>query len=908
MHKQNKPMKIWRRLFSRKNWEHELNDELRFHLEQQTAANIAAGLPPEEARRQAILQLGALEGLKENCRAQTRGFRLETIWADVRYALRLLRKAPGFTTVAILTLALGIGANTVIFTLAKEVLLNRLAVRHPDQLRLLSWTAGDKMPIQSLWGNEDKNSNGQTVSTSFSYPVYQELRHQNQGLQDLFAFKDFGRLNSAIDGEADVVTGEFVSGNFYQGLEVVPSLGRPIEPADDAAPGSGPVAVISDAFWARRFGRSPAVIGKKILLSLTPVTIIGVNPPIFTGASSVQISPDVFIPFSMQPILLPRRDGSLLNDPNEWWMQIMGRLKPGVPENSVRPSLNVALAQAVRTTMVLKPDADIPQLDLENGSRGLNMAHQFYAQPTYMLLSLAGLLLLLSCANLANLLLARTAARQREMSVRLALGAGMGRILRQVITESLLLSFFGGIAGLLLAYLGRNLIPRLLSTSWEPAPYISRFDLQVFAFAAVASVLTGFLFGLGPAWQALRMDVNSGLKESAGTATKSRKGITGKSIVVFQVCLSVLLVVCSGLFIRTLLNLSSNHVGFQPEHILLFEINPPVSRYPPPKDVALHRQLEEKLISVPGVDSITLSASPLVADNSWIENFSPNDQPRKLRDSDTAHFNSVGETFFSTMGIPILAGRGFNSGDTLTSPKVAIINQALARKFYPNTNPIGKTFNDEHYQIVGICANTKYENLRSEAPPTFYGLYTQMKDAGAMTFEVHTRTNPAAFISAIREAVQSVDKDLPLIDPRTQVEQIDATIGPERIFAFLTGAFGLIALILASIGIYGVMAYSVTRRTNEIGIRLALGAQPRTVAGMVLSETFRLMLIGIFLGLALSWAAGRLIGSLLFGISPSDPLTFTLVALILLLVGAIAGWIPAHRAMRVDPMLALRHE
>jgi predicted permease len=901
-------MTNWRRWFSRnKKWEQDMQDELRFHLERQIAANISAGLAPEEARRQAALQLGAIEGVKEDCREQRSGFWLESLYADVRYALRILRKAPGFTTIAILTLALGIGANTAIFTLAKEALLDQLGVPHPGELRLLSWSAGPNPPIHSVWGDYDQSAGGVT-SSSFSYPAYLQLRRDNQVLQDLFAFKDLGRLNVTIDGQAEVVRGQFVSGNFYQQLQVVPALGRPIEPADDAVPGGGPVAVISDAFWARRFGRTPSVIGRKIQLSLTPVTIVGVNPPRFTGAANVQMSPDVFVPFSIQPILLPRGKGSILNNPDQWWLQIMGRLKPDVPQEKARASLDVVLTQVIKSTMTMTKDEVPPQLVLRDGSRGLNFPGKHLASPMYVLLSLAALLLLLSCANLANLLLARTAARRREMSVRLALGAGMGRILRQIATESLLLSFFGGIAGLLLAFLGRNAIPWLLSTSWEPSPFVTRFDGGVFAFAAAASLLTGLLFGLAPAWQATRMDVSSSLKDSAATVTKRRKGLTGKSIVVFQVCLSVLLVMSSALFIRTLMNLSSSKLGFQPSQILLFDIDPPRSRYPAPKDIALHRQLEEGFASVPGIDSVTLSGAALVAGDTSLTDFVPNEQPRKSADAQTAYVNNVGESFFTTMGIPIMSGRGFNSGDTPTSPKVAVVNQSLAREYFPHSNPIGTTFNKEHFQIVGICGDAKYSDVRTEPPPTFYYPYRQGEDAGHMTFEVRTKAEPASIVSAIREVVQSVDKDLPLIDLRTQSEQIAETMQTERIFAVLSGAFGVLALVLASIGVYGVMAYAVSRRTNEIGIRMALGAQPRTIGRMVLGETLTLMLAGIFFGLLLGWAAGRLIDSLLFGISAHDPVTLAAVAAVLVLVGVLAGYSPARRATRVDPMVALRHE
>src|SRR5882757_2230339 len=461
-------------LLRRDSIESNIEAELRAHIELRAEDLERTGLTPAEALRRARIEFGPIETHKENIRSSLGLRLLDELRADLRYAVRMLRRSPGFTAVAIASLALGIGANTIIFTLTKGVLLDRLAVPQPNQLRLFAIIRDRRSPLHNFWGDFYKTTDGRSITHSFSYPVYQLMRQQNLAkpvLEDLFAFKDLGdyqRLIATVDGHADTVTGELVSGNFYQQLGVQPALGRAIQPSDDDVPGSGPVVVISDGLWARLFGRSPSVIGKTIQLNLIPITIVGVNPPGFTGAASVQLSPDVFLPFSMQPTLVPQRFGSILDKPNEWWMSIMGRARPGVSDEAVHAAFAVWLEQDIRATVPVPKDASMPGFVVESGSQGLAEATHNYAAPIYVLSALTGFVLLLACANLANLLLARSAARQREMSVRLALGASRARVLRQVLTESLLLSSLGGIAGLALGYLGRNVIPHLLSAAWQP--------------------------------------------------------------------------------------------------------------------------------------------------------------------------------------------------------------------------------------------------------------------------------------------------------------------------------------------------------------------------------------------------------------------------------------------------------
>jgi predicted permease len=748
------------------------------------------------------------------------------------------------------------------------------------------------------------------------------MRQQNLAkpvVDDLFAFKDlgdYGRLTVTVNGHADIVTGQLVSGNFYQQLGVQPAIGRAIQPSDDAAPGSGAVAVISDGLWARLFGRSPSVLGKTIQLNLIPITIVGVNPPGFTGAASVQLSPDVFLPFSMQPTIAPDRNGSLLQDPKLWWMSIMGRARPGVSDDAVRSAFAVWLDQDIRATVPVPKDASMPTFVVESGSQGLAEATHNYSTPVYVLSVLTGFVLLLACANLANLLLARSAARQREMSVRLALGASRSRVLRQVLTESLLLSSLGGVAGFALGYLGRNIIPHLLTSAWRSSPFSTRFDLRIFAFTAGVSILTGVLFGLAPAWQATRTDVNTALKDAASSATRRRKGLAGKSIVVFQIALSMLLVVGAGLFGRTLINLNTTSLGFDPHNVLLFSIQAPPARYPAPQDIALHQRIEDRLAELPGIQSVTLIENPLLAHNVSNTSFQPSGQPKPTGDNQYRDVNGVGRSFFQTFRIPILYGRAFGPTDTATSPLVAVINQSLAHSAYPGIDPVGKTFiSDRHqgdrdaiYQIIGVSADAKYDRLQGDPPPTFYTLYQQAKEEQFITYAVKTQLSPADILPAIRNTVQSIDKNLPLRDIRTQTEQFEASISQERLFATLTAGFGILALILACIGIYGIMAYNVARRTSEIGVRMALGARTRQVLWMVLRESSLLAVFGIVIGLAAAFGLTRFIRAMLYGLQPTDPATLVPAALLLLAIAIAAGYGPARRASRVDPMQALRHE
>jgi predicted permease len=914
------PLGSWlRAVLRRGELEQRMDSELASHLESLTHDLIRSGLSPQEAARRARIALGPALKHKEDMRASLglRGW--DQLWADLRFSLRILRKSPGFTAIAILSLALGIGANTAIFIAAQHMLLDRLNVAHPEQLRMFYWSESREGAVKELWGFWDDLPDGGEVSTSFSYPVYEELRQENRALADVIGFKPLSGLTVTVHDVAQATDGEMVSGNYYSVLGVQPQLGRGIQESDDGEVGSSPVATISDQLWTNRFGRSPDVIGKVIWVNATPLTIVGVNPPGFTGAYSAQGRPDIFFPFSMQPMVTPQNfdatwSPSLLANKTLWWVLVMARARPGVPDPTAEAALNATLNAAVRASMPMSTDDQLPRLLLRDGSRGQNPDAEGFEKPISVLLVLAGLVLLLACANLANLLLARAGARKRETSTRLALGAGRGRIVRQMMTESLLLSLMGGAGGLLLAWTVRSAIPRLLSNSWAPPAFSAKFSWPIFTFAAAISILTGVVFGLAPAWQATRAQVSSSLKDSGQMTTHRRRGLAGKVIVTVQVALSMLLVLGAGLFAQTLVHLERTPLGFRSHNLLLFDVDLPETLYPKAASTAVLQRLEERLSAVPGVQDLTLTQAPLISGDAGISTFVPEGQQRKEEGNPVVLMNNVGAHFFSTLAIPIVAGRAFDANDTAASQRVAVVNESLAKTYYPNLNPIGRTFQaglhyPETIQIVGVCGDAKYDHVRKAVEPTYYAPYWQ-KDQGirTATFAIATSLKGESLLPSLRDAVRQVDANLPMLNLRTQDEQIAANLQGERVFAALSSGFGALALTLACVGIYGIMAYTVVQRTSEIGIRVALGAIPRQVLAMILSEASRLCIAGIAIGLGGSFLFAHFVRSMLYGVTASDPLTLSGAALILLLVALAASWFPARRAARVQPMQALRHE
>jgi predicted permease len=914
-------MTLWFRVFAarcaasfrRRRADSEFGDEIEMHIQMLSERFERQGMRPEEAAAAARRQFGNPTLVAERWREARSFLSPAALWRDIRFGARQLQRNPLLTTVAIVSLALGIGANTAIFTVAKKVLLDTLPVERPSELRMLTWRSGHERPVPPVWGDISSTDDGGLTSNAFSYPVLEALRKRTDAFADLIAFKDI-TMTASADGHADAVAAEMISGDAFSALGVRSVLGRALT-IDDDTPGRGPVAVISEGLWTERFGRAESVLGKVISLNGVPVTIVGVSPARFTGLQMGTVA-QIYVPLTTQPLLVPRAQNgsvSLLDNPQSWWVVVLVRLRPDMAEARTQAEMDVTLRQAA---MAMLPDAKgIEQLHLklEPGARGLDSLQGEFARPSYVLLALSGLVLLLACANLANLLLARAASRQREMSTRLALGARRLHILRQVLAESLLLAGLGGVAGLVLGYLARNAIPRLLENPWQRATMRVDFDWKVLAFTASVSLGTGILFGLVPAWQATRADVNTAMKDAAhGTAGRQRMWL-GKGLVIFQIALSAILLIGAGLFVRTLVNLSNRALGFRTDHILLFKLNPSRARYTNARMLTLYEQMEEKLAAVPGVRSVSMSNIAIIGDGHSGTTFHVSGQPVE-KEPIRVQTNGVGVDFFSTMGIPILQGRSFNRHDTPSSPKVAVVNVALAKKFFPNQNPIGLTFETDAedvegtVEIVGIVPDTQYADLRSETPPTFYSPYGQNVDPGRRIVEIRTEADPASILSQARAVVASLDRDLPLIDPRTMTEQVRATMSDERIFAQLTSGFGVLALVLAAIGIYGIMAYTVARRTSEIGIRMALGARTGQVIRMVLREAWWMAVAGVVLGVTVALWLARFVGSMLYGLNAADPLTLAGAALLLAGIALVAAAGPARRAAHVDPVRALRHE
>ena len=901
-----------RAVFRRSAVEQQMHDELSFHIESYTADLVRAGIQPEEARRRARAEFGGLESRKDECR-DALGLRMfDELVADSRYAVRQLRHSPVFTAVAILSLALGIGANSAIFSLMEAALWKPTSVREPERLQLFSWASGPRALMNSSSGNWQRTTTGGRVSTSFSYPVFDALTRQTAIFETVFAYKPLGRVTVMVNGEPELVHADLVSGEFFRGVGVVPMMGRAIEPRDDARGGTDLVAVISHAYWARRFGRDPSAVGAVIRVNQTPVTIVGVNAPGVTGVDPGNV-PDVIMPLSAQPRVSPNRHapgGSLLDDGDNWWVLIMGRLKAGTTPAEAQGVMEVAFQQAIKATLPDRPDRDQPHFRLLPGGRGQDNLREAFARPLFVIVTLVGVVLLIACANVASLLLARAAARRREISLRLALGAGRWRITRQLLTEGLALGVSGGALGLVFAYWTRNAIPELLLPSWTSSDlqFTAAFDTRVLLLTLAVTLATTVLSSMAPIWQSVRGDLNAGLKDGGRAATGPPAGHRGKGLVVLQVCLSVTLLIGTGLFVRTLLNLRAITLGFRPEHVVLFTIDPPRSRYAGAERKAVFERLDEAIGSIPWVQAASVSQWPLLSGINPRTRVGPNG--RTPGPGDQASFNNVGRRFFETMGIPIVVGRPFDGRDREASQPVAVVNERFVKEFFAGEDPIGRTVNSNGrlYEIIGVSGDTPY-TLRAPVPPTFYRCFTQADEPGSMTFAVRTAASGTAMVmNSVRAAVRGIDKDLPVFDVRTQTEQIDALLSRERLFVALTSAFGVLALALASIGIYGVMAHGVSRRTSEIGLRMALGAERRDVLVMVLRETSAIAAIGAAIGAAAAVALSRSIRAMLFGITPADPFTIGAAVVAMIVVALMAGWVPAWKASRLDPMTALRHE
>jgi predicted permease len=867
---------------------------------------------------------------------------MQSLWQDLRYGARMLAKRPGFTLIAVLSLALGIGANTALFSVVDAVLLKTLPVKEPERLLLFEWRAG--LPFRySDWSGTTRvpNEPGTQALSMFRHDVFTRMRRAQAAtpespLSDFFAFAPLSELNAVVGQQAEIINGQAVSGGYYTGLGVQPALGRAITEEDDR-PGAAPVVVLSHQFWMERFAANSAVIGQSFKLNQQVFTIIGVTPAGFTGALQVDYRPAVTVPIASEPLLFGEKSRLGTADrPGYWWLDLMGRLKPGATREQARASLNGSFQAAALEVMPPPRRADEPgQLDpkdyprliAESGSRGMLDERRGYAPTIYGLFIVVALVLLIACANIANLLLARAASRSAEISVRLAVGAGRGRLIRQLLTESVLLAGVGGALGALVALWGNSALQALTDkdTGLVPSNVELSVNWRVLAFTLAVSLLTGVLFGLAPAWRATNLDLTTALKQGrlkTGAVSRLSKGL-----IVAQVALSLLLLVGAGLFLRTLHNLQRVNLGFNQENLLVFRLQPEQGGYKDERLAQFYQQLFARLDNLPGVRAATFGRNPLIARGAWggailLPGEVEETAPERLTFRQMAR-----ENYFATLEIPFLRGRNFTAHDDARAPQVAIVNQTFAHRFFPNDDVLGKRItisrDKRTVEIVGVVADTKYDYQRTNLPPLLYTPWQQEGELmGEMYFMLRTVGDPLALATTVRQVVRELDSNLPVTEISSQTARSQATLGQERLSARLLSFFGGLALVLAAIGLAGMLAYSVSQRTKEIGIRMALGAQTANVLRLVLWQGLKLVLLGLAVGAAIGYGLKRLLTAKLFGpemwqarmaeqlygVSVTDPLTVIVIALLLIVVALVACWIPAHRATKVDPMIALRSE
>jgi len=875
---------IWRNLFRKTQAEQELKEEVDTYLEMLIEMKIEQGLQPEEARRQALIEMGGVEQVTERVREARMGHYLETLLQDVRYGVRMLLKNPGFTAVALLSLALGIGANTALFSVVDDVLLKSLPVKKPEQLVVLSTIT----PLGE--------------GPSFSYPMFERLRATDQIFSGIFATHTRSARMEAPGAESgnqmEQVYIKLVSGDYFQVLGGNAVVGRMLTTVDDKMPGAHPVVVLSYRFWQRRFEGDVSVIGKGITLNGQPFTIIGVAGPEFFGDNLDERStPAIWAPLMMQPTL--DRGRSYLHDKNSGFLLVMARLRPGVSEEQAQVALTTLLEQikSGADARDVLSGAEILKIELSPGRQGFRFGARD-SQPPYIMMVVTGFVLLIICANLANLLLARAAGRVSEVAIRLTMGAGRFRLIRQFLTESFLLASAGAVLGLL--------FNPVLPVRGAQSSINVLLNTRILGFAIAVSLLTALLFGLGPALIATRLDLNTALKR---TASPRPHLLLSWPLVAAQIALSLLLLTGAGLFVQTLRNLRTRDIGFAAENVIQASIDPQSSGYKQAQLPDLYRRLLERLNSVPGIRSVSMSVSGFRLGDERICCFEFEGYIYRPDEDRFLHTQHVTPGYFQTLGLPLLFGRDFTPGDISSErSKVAIINETMARKYFGTTNPVGKRFvwNESlQGEIVGVVKDAIHGNggLRDQARPL---IYIPIQGGNVL---VARATGPEAPLAAtIRREIQAVDKNLDINGARTIPQIRDGALSQERELAYQSTIFSLLALLLACIGLYGVMSYDVARRTHEIGIRMALGAQKRNVVGLVMRQTMLLVVIGVIIGLGVALATIRLIAGLLYGLTPNDPLTIALAGLALMTAAALAGYLPARRAARVDPMVALRHE
>jgi predicted permease len=825
---------------------------------------------------------------------------------DLRYAFRTLRKAPLFTSVAVLSLALGIGANTAIFTLVNQLILQLLPVRDPEQLVLLTARG-------SHYGSN-------TGGNALSYPMYQDFRDKNQVFQGMFC--RFGNAFSlTYEGRTELVSGELVSGNYFPVLGVGAALGRVFSAQDDLIQGGHPIAVLSYGYWRTRFAADAAVIGRKIVLNGYPLTIVGVSRAGFDGVEPGS-SPQIRVPMMMKHELTQFYS---LNDRRGRFAQVFGRLKPGVTpvqaKAGLQPLFHQILSMEVQEKAFARATEHTRQqflkmwMDVLPAAKGRSGLREQFSNPLLALMGIVALVLLIACSNVANLLIARATARQKEIAVRLALGAGRRRLIVQLLEESLLLSGIGGILGIGLAIgIDRALIG-FLPQGISPLTLTATPDWRVLGFTLLISVFTGLLFGLAPAIQSTRPQLAGTLKDQAGSVVGGASVGLRKALVVAQVSLSLLLLIAAGLFIQSLKNLQGIHPGFETHNQLSFAVNPTLNGYKKERSFQFYRQLTDRLSRTPGISSVTLAVMPLLDGNEWDSSVTVEGYAAKEGEWVDPHMQFVSPGYFRTLAVPVLIGRDFNDRDEQGTPPVGLVNERFAKRYFAGRSPIGlhvgmggNPGTKTDIEIVGVVKDTRYESLRDEVPYELYRPYRQMDFVQGMTVYARAQGDPADLFASMRRTVNELDSNVPIYRMRTLEQQLDKSLMSERLLASLSSVFGLLATVLAAIGLYGVMAYMVVRRTREIGIRMALGANRGSVVWLVMREVLVLSVIGVAIGSAGAYAATRLVQKELFGILPTDVLTMALSAIGIAAVAIVSGYLPARRATAIDPMLALRWE
>ncbi|HVO97235.1 MAG TPA: ABC transporter permease [Bryobacteraceae bacterium] len=819
---------------------------------------------------------------------------LDAAMQDIRYALRALRSSPGFAAVAILSLALGIGANTAIFSLIDAVVLKTLPVSHPEQLLQVTMA---------------KNA-------TFTNPIWEELRERQDVFSGVFAYGG-GRFNLSAGGEARYAGANYVAGQFFDTLGLRTAVGRTFTKADDRR-GCPGMAVLGYGFWQKEYAGRPDVVGKTISLDNHPFEILGVLAPGFTGVD-VGSAMDLYVPICAEKMI--SGEDSMLDHRSAWWLHVIGRPKPGISPSQAEARLKTLAPQIWEATVPPNWKADGQAeyrkrtFETKPAANGLSYLRRQYQQALMVLMAIVGVVLLIGCANVANLLLARCAARQREIAIRMALGSGRGRLIRQLLTESLVLSLTGAALGVLFAQWGARLLVGFLSSGRGRVFLDLSIDVRVLAFTTGVAILTGVLFGLAPAWRGTRVNPQAAMKANArGVLEGGRFGV-GKALVVAQVALCLVLVVGAGLMLSTFFRLETLDAGFGREHVLLARVDLRNGHYPEERRAAVFEEMRERLGALPGVRSASASNMTPISGSFWNEDLEIEGYTSKGRDDTLVYFNEVSPGYFDTLGTALIAGRDFNAHDTPHSPKVALINETTAKRFFAGQNPIGKRYRVEEgrrwgdwVEIVGVVKDAKYGDLREEILPTAYVATTQdAKPNTEITFELRAAADPAALISGVKSAIAQVNSGVSL-EFTTFAAQVDESLARERLLATLSGFFGGLALLLATIGLYGVMSYNVARRRNEIGIRMALGAEQGRVLRMVMKEAAVLIVIGLAAGLCAALGVTRFVASFLYGLKPNDAWTLGLAAGTLALVAAVAGFFPARRASRLDPMAALRDE